>query len=74
MPTTVNELLAAALTLSPAEQEELADRLWDHLDPPPADIDAMTEEEFAAELDRRHAEYLRDPSVGIPWEQVREMR
>lgn len=73
MPTTVNELLAAALTLSPVEREELAGRLWDSLDPPP-DVDATTEEEFFAELDRRAEEARRDPSVMIPWEQVREMR
>jgi putative addiction module component (TIGR02574 family) len=34
----------------------------------------MNDEEFAAELDRRAEEARRDPSVVIPWEQVREMR
>jgi putative addiction module component (TIGR02574 family) len=75
MPTTVDELLTAALALSPAEREELADRLWDSLDPPPgSDLDRMTDDEFTAELDRRMAESDRDPSARVPWSQVRDMR
>jgi putative addiction module component (TIGR02574 family) len=69
MPTTVDELLAAALALSPAERQELSDRLSDHVGPPPGADDAV-----GAELDRRAEEARRDPSVLIPWDQVREMR
>jgi putative addiction module component (TIGR02574 family) len=35
------------------------------------DLEEMTEEEFAAELKRRWDEYQRDPSVGIPWSEVK---
>jgi putative addiction module component (TIGR02574 family) len=69
MPTTSAELLDAALKLSPAEREELAERLLDSL-PHNRDVDGMTDDELKAELDRRHAEALADPSVLIPWEEV----
>jgi putative addiction module component (TIGR02574 family) len=70
MSERVAALLAEALTLSAALREELADATWDSLDLPPSEYDGMTEEEFKAELDRRHAEFERDPSVGIPLEEV----
>jgi putative addiction module component (TIGR02574 family) len=74
MSPQVDELVAAVLRLTEPERAEVIERLLDALDPPPSDVDRMTEEEFAAELDRRHAEYLRDPTVGIPWEEVRRKR
>ena len=40
-------------------------------DPKYGDRATMTDEEFAAELERRHQEFLRDPSIGIPWEEVK---
>ena len=67
-------VLAEALKLSEVERVELADALLDGLDGPPSDYDAMTEEEFKAELDRRAEELRQHPERGIPWEQVREMR
>lgn len=67
-------LLAAALQLSDEERAELVEGLMDSLDPPDSDIDRMTEEEFAAELDRRAEELRRDPNAGVPWEQVKDMR
>jgi putative addiction module component (TIGR02574 family) len=73
MSPKVAELLAAALTLSPAEREELADRLWSTLD----GLDAfaeMTAEEMVAEVNRRAAELKADPSMGVPWDEVRNMR
>jgi putative addiction module component (TIGR02574 family) len=74
MSSTVADLLAAALALPPEEREELATRIFDSLDPPASAIDRMTDAEFEAELTRRMDESDRDPSVRIPWEQVREMR
>jgi len=66
--------LAAALRLSEEERAELVEGLLDSLDAPVSDIDRMTEEEFAAELDRRAEELRRNPDAAIPWEQVKDMR
>lgn len=74
MSPHADELLAQILRLPEEEQEELVERLLDALGPPPSAIDLMTDEEFAAELERRAEEARRDPSVLIPWEQVRDMR
>ncbi len=71
MPTTVTELLAAALKLSPDEREDLAEQLWDSLDAPGSAVDEMTDAELEAELNRRRDESLRDPSAAVPWEEVR---
>jgi putative addiction module component (TIGR02574 family) len=73
MSPKVTELLTSALELSPAEREELADCLWSSLDPPDAVAD-RTEDEWVAELDRRAAELKADPSQGVPWDEVRNMR
>lgn len=59
--------------LSRDERIELAQRMWgnivdDGYDPPPTP-------EQIAELDRRLADFEKNPHVGIPWEQVKaEMR
>ena len=71
MSTTAAEVLSAALKLSPEEREDLAEQLFDSLDGPGNAIDAMTDAEFEAELARRREEARRDPSVMIPWEEVR---
>jgi putative addiction module component (TIGR02574 family) len=73
MRQQVTDLLTAALALSPAEREELADRLWASLDPPDA-FAGMTEDQLVAELDRRAAELKADPGQGVAWDQVRNMR
>ena len=65
-------LLAEALKLSEEERAELADQLYASLDDEP-DIDSMSDEEFARELERRHQEYLRDPSVGVSLEEVKRL-
>lgn len=73
MTSKLTELLTAALALSPAEREELADSLWSSLDPPDAS-DGMTEDEWIAELNRRAAELKANPSLGLSWDEVRNMR
>jgi putative addiction module component (TIGR02574 family) len=73
MTQQVTDLLTAALALSPAEREELADSLWASLDPPDA-LAGMTEDELVAELDRRAAELKAEPGQGVPWDEVRNMR
>jgi putative addiction module component (TIGR02574 family) len=74
MASRTDELLAEVLRFPADEQEEFIERLLDAVGPPPSDIDRMTDEAFAAELERRAEEARRDPSVLIPWEQVRDMR
>jgi putative addiction module component (TIGR02574 family) len=66
-------LLAEALKLSRKERAKLAKELWESLDESPVDINLMSDEEFARELNRRHEEYLRDPSVAIPLEEVKRL-
>ena len=73
MSERVTALLAEVLTLPEEDREQLAYALLDSLGGTVPNIDAMTEEEFKAELDRRHEEFLRDPSVGIPWEEVKRL-
>jgi putative addiction module component (TIGR02574 family) len=73
MTPHVAELLKSALSLSPAEREELADGLWASLEP----LDqygALTEEQFTAELHRRAAELKADPAQGATWEDVQKVR
>jgi putative addiction module component (TIGR02574 family) len=65
-------LLAEALKLSEEERVALADELYASLNDEP-DIDSMSDEEFARELERRHQEFLRDPSVGVPLEEVKRL-
>jgi putative addiction module component (TIGR02574 family) len=66
-------ILAEALKLPAEERAALAEQLLDSVDDEAGkSVDEMTDEELGAELERRHQEYLRDPSVGIPWEVVRK--
>ena len=51
------------------DQQELLARLMERFEP-----DDGIDEELIAELHRRGEEFRLDPSVGIPWEQVREKR
>lgn len=73
MSDAMSAVLAQAMQLPAAERGELIERLTDSLDPPEG-LDHATDDEFAAELNRRAAELRADPTAGIPWEQVREMR
>jgi putative addiction module component (TIGR02574 family) len=73
MSERVAALLNEALKLTADERTDLADALWDSLDGPPSEYDAMTDEEFKAELDRRHEELRQHPERGIPWEEVKRM-
>jgi putative addiction module component (TIGR02574 family) len=73
MSERVATLLAEALKLSEDERADLADQLYDSIEGPSCDDEGMTDEEFKAELDRRHEEFLRDPSVGIPWDEVKRV-
>jgi putative addiction module component (TIGR02574 family) len=63
MTTETQDILRAAMALPAVERILLAEEL---LEATSLDTDPCTEEEFAAELDRRAAECARDPSITIP--------
>ena len=70
MTAETQAILKAALALPEAERILLADILLDAISP---DAEACSEEEFAAELDRRAAECEKDPSLAVPlWEAIGE--
>jgi putative addiction module component (TIGR02574 family) len=56
--------------LSPAEKLALVTELWEDLAAHPADI-PVTQDQIA-ELDRRMAEYRKDPTQVTSWEAVRD--
>lgn len=62
MTAETKAILNAALALPEAERVLLAEELLEVLSPEPGQ---GTDEEFAAELDRRAAEFERDPSIAI---------
>jgi putative addiction module component (TIGR02574 family) len=62
-------ILAAALALSDAERAWLADQLEESLKGEDAEADA----DLLAELKRRAEEAKRDPTVLMPWSEVKRM-
>lgn len=62
--------LSELLKLDPARRAELALALWESLTEAErgSNFDLTPEEE--AELDRRWAEHLKNPSSAVPWEVV----
>jgi putative addiction module component (TIGR02574 family) len=66
---TVESLLRQAEALTPDERRELAARLMEAADM--ADDPPLTEAQ-TAELDRRVAEFIANPGIGVPWEVVKE--
>jgi putative addiction module component (TIGR02574 family) len=56
--------------LSPAEKLALVSELWDDLATHPEDV-PVTEAQIA-ELDRRMAEYRKDPTQVTTWEAIRQ--
>ncbi len=74
MTKAAEQLLEQVLQLDPADRTEMIDRLSDSLDPVAEDAageaDPGYEEAWAAELRERAAEFERDPTVGVPWQEV----
>jgi putative addiction module component (TIGR02574 family) len=65
---SATEILAKARELRPEERREIAEALLE-------DLEMEESPEFIAELDRRLAEFEKNPGDGIPWQQVKaEMR
>ncbi len=57
--------------MPPEERAELAMVLWESLTEEQREGELQLTPEQEAELDRRWAEHLEDPSSAIPWEEVR---
>jgi putative addiction module component (TIGR02574 family) len=68
MSDRFQSILDAALALPEAERVILIDELMESL---PSDTGPLSDEEMYAELMRRHAEFEKDPSIAIPWEEVK---
>ena len=68
MTAQVESIFNTAMTLKPSERLNIAERLLETLEP---GDEAIADDEWAAELQRRSEEMNRDPSVGISWEQLR---
>ena len=62
-------LMSDILELSVTERLQLVEEIWDSIAEAP-DAFELTEEQ-KKELDRRLEEYRKDPSVAIPWDEVK---
>ncbi len=68
MKPQTQALYEAALALPEAERSLLVECLLETLSP---ELEELTDDELFAELERRRAEFEQDPSMGIPWSEVR---
>ena len=66
------DVIEMLLRLPSHERADLAMALWESLDEADREAAVDLTPELAAELDRRLAEHVADPSTGIPWEEVRK--
>lgn len=71
MSDAAESILAAAINLSEEEREALTIKLLNML--PTSNGGDMSEEEFAAELDRRKAEMEQGVDEGISWAELKNM-
>ncbi len=62
--------LSDLFKLSAAERMQLAADLWDSVASEPDALPSLTDEQVA-EIERRLAEHLKDPSTALEWETVR---
>lgn len=57
--------------LTAAERIQLAQDLWDSLEPAEIDAELPLTDDQKAELDRRLADLEQNPEAGVPWEEAR---
>lgn len=69
--TAAKQIIDAALKLPEAERVRIVEELVGSLSP--GTLDAVNEQAFAAELDRRLAEAKQDPEGGISWDELKTM-
>lgn len=69
MNTTSREIVEAALQLPASERAEVVSELLDSLSP---DSENAIDDTWAAELNRRLAEFHDDASTAISWGQLRD--
>jgi putative addiction module component (TIGR02574 family) len=69
MNAQTQAVLDAAMSLPEADRLLIAEQLLNSV---PADLDGLSEEEFAAELNRRSEEVKQGKSEGIPWSVLKE--
>lgn len=67
-------VLADALRLTDEDRAAIAEELLVSFDPFPGQVDAVDDAELLAELDRRAGELRSDPSAGLPWDAVKQLR
>jgi putative addiction module component (TIGR02574 family) len=68
MNEQIQALFESALALPVESRALLIERLLETL--PSEAAESLDDDAFADELDRRYAEFLRDPSTGVPWSEV----
>ena len=64
---SATEVLQQFRALPPKEQRLVAEQIWDETDAG----ELVETPEMIAELERRAAEFRKNPSQGVPWEQIR---
>jgi putative addiction module component (TIGR02574 family) len=67
----LRDTLTKLLELPATERVALAMALWDSLTPAEQEAEFDLTPEQRAELDRRLAEHIADPTSAIPWDEVR---
>jgi len=67
----LRDTLTKLLELPATERVDIAMPLWDSLTPAEQEAEFDLTVEQRAELDRRLAEHVADPTSAIPWEEVR---
>jgi putative addiction module component (TIGR02574 family) len=68
MAPETSALLTAVLALPEVERALLVEHVLESL---PGEIDALSDDELEAELDRRFDEFQNDPSVAVPWSEIK---